>query len=91
MPRVSDFELHFTPISSDPVSDRVVDSLLEDGFDVGVQRNVRLREAIDAITLAGGPGSRGLQREMEKAADVIVLVEDAKEAFGFLWGEPKSS
>ena len=64
---------------------------LKDGFDFGIQRDVRLRKAVDEITLAGMLRGSGLQGEMEKAADVIVLVKDAKHAFGFLTGEPKGS
>ena len=53
---------------------------LEDGLDFGVEGDVRLRKAIDAISLGGGIGSGGLQRETEEAADVIILVKDSKNA-----------
>jgi hypothetical protein len=69
---------------------KVVNRLLQDGFDFGVQGDVRLRETVDVITPAGTVGSGGFESEMEKAADVIVLVKDAKEALGFLRGESKS-
>ena len=53
---------------------------LKDGFDFGVEGYVRLGKSIDAISLGGGLGRGRLQRETEKAADVIILVKDSKNA-----------
>lgn len=50
---------------------------LENGFDFGVDRDVGCRNAVDGELLAGGLG------EVEKAADVIVLVVTRKNALGF--------
>jgi hypothetical protein len=53
----------------------------EDGFDFGIEGDVGGGEAVD-----GEFGADGI-REMEEAADVVVLVIAGEEAFGFLEGE----
>jgi hypothetical protein len=53
----------------------------EDGFDFGVEGDVGGGEAVDGEFGADGFG------EMEKAADVVVLVIAGEEAFGFLEGK----
>jgi hypothetical protein len=55
----------------------------EDAFDFGVDRDVGGKEAVDGEFAAGG------FREMEEAADVVVLVITGEQAFGFLGGEAK--
>ena len=49
---------------------------LQNFQDVGVNRNVRLRETADLKRLAGGFA------EVEKPADVVILVEHVENAFG---------
>ena len=52
-------------------------STLQDGFDFGIDGDVGGGEAVDGVTLGGR-----LFGEVEKTADVIVLVEAGEEAFG---------
>ena len=52
-------------------------STLEDGFDFGIDGDVSGGEAVDGVALGGR-----LFGEMEKAADVVVLVEAGKETLG---------
>jgi len=51
---------------------------------------VRLREAIDAIDPLGALLAGRFERKMEKTADVIILIEEAKDALGFLGRKPKA-
>ena len=52
-------------------------STLQDGFDFRIDRNVGGGEAVDGVNLGGR-----LFGEMEKTADVVVLVETGEEALG---------
>ena len=56
---------------------------LEDGFDFGVDRDVRGGNAIDGILRPSGFG------KMEEAADVVVLVVAGEQPLGFGGGEGK--
>ena len=81
----SHYEFHFISLGLGPTFPR-----LKYGVDFGIERQVRLRKAIDAISLGGALRDGRLQREMKEPADVIILVEDAEDALGFFDGEPES-
>ena len=69
-----------------PLQARVASNIpqhsLENGFDFRVERKVGLREAVDLVGVFRRESR--VECEVEKAADVVILVENAKGAFGFV-------
>ncbi|GAC1624560.1 MAG: hypothetical protein PVS2B2_11450 [Candidatus Acidiferrum sp.] len=54
---------------------------LEDGFDFGIEGDVSYGSAADGV------GSAFSLREMEEAADVIVLIITGEDTLDFVWGK----